>query len=277
MENRTINFLTYGKLGDFTHSLFGINQLCLSKNAKANIYMVDIGWEFGIENTYRELKPIIGKQEYVNSFSILENYKLDPIQNPNKNTPIEILDSKLLEEGYVDLANYIRSPLLYKACWSEILADVCKFEIDKTNYKSVVFRDRDSKFEEKIILHRRTTAVERLNHLFPYKEIINLYKKDIIFISTSEKDYENFPYKDEIEFYKINTMTDWYRTINSCKLLVTNLSAPEAIGSALDVLRIIELPNIIDSNHFFNEINYSSNMYYYLDENVNNCQSIFKY
>lgn len=277
MVNKTLNFLMYGKLGDFTHSLFAVRQVCLSQNVKANLHMVDIGWDFGIENTYKELLPILLKQNYINSFNILKNYELDPIQTPNQNTPIKIFDKKLLNEGYIDLGNYIRSPLLYKKCWAEIYSNLCNFEIDINNYKSIEFNEIDEKFKEKIVLHRRTTSLNRLNSAFPYEEIINNHKHDIIFISTSQNDYDIFPYKKGIEFYKINTITDWYKTINSCKLLITNLSAPEAIGNALDVFRLIELPYTIDSNHFFNEPKYSNKMFYYLNNEINNCQSLFEY
>ncbi len=53
-----MNFISGGKLGDFLHSLFAVKNLCDQQKCKADVYMVDIGWDFGIENTYRELQPI---------------------------------------------------------------------------------------------------------------------------------------------------------------------------------------------------------------------------
>jgi len=78
-KGKNINFLMCGKLGDFTHSLFAIHKICLAEKVKANLYMYDLGWDFGIENTYREYKPIIEAQPYINSFNILQNYHLAPI------------------------------------------------------------------------------------------------------------------------------------------------------------------------------------------------------
>jgi hypothetical protein len=49
------NFLMGGKLGDFLHSIFAVKQICQHKNIKADIYMYDIGWEFGIKNTYDDM------------------------------------------------------------------------------------------------------------------------------------------------------------------------------------------------------------------------------
>jgi hypothetical protein len=274
MENKPLNILMSGKLGDFTHSLFAVHKICLTQNLKANLYMIDLGWDFGIKNTYQEYKPIIEAQSYINSFNILEGYNLDPIQTPKQSTPIEIFDK---EFKYIDLMGYIRSPLLYKACWSEIYSNLFNFKIDKKTFKTIEFNEVDPKFENKIILHRRTTSLERLSTKFPYEEILAIYKNDCIFVSTSEKDYNLFPYKDGLEFYKINTLTDWYKTINSGNLFITNLSGPEAIASVLDVPRLIELPNLPDANHFFGEANYSDNMFFYLDEKINNCQNIFQY
>jgi len=266
-----------GKLGDFTHSLFGVRQYCLQNNTKANIYMIDIGWEYGINNTHSELLPILESQDYVNSLQILTDYYLHPIQNPNQSTPIQVFNQKILDEGYVDLGAYIRSPLLYRACWSEIFSDLCKFTIDTQNYKSINFEKKDPKFSGKIIIHRRTTSRNRLNQDFPWKVIVESYKGNVVFISTSEKDYNEFPYKDGVEFYKIGDLVDWYTTINSGDFLISNLSAPESIGKALDVPRLIELPYTIDVEHIIGEEKYTSNVYWYLNEERNNCQNILKY
>jgi hypothetical protein len=264
-----------GKLGDFTHALFGLSQTCRIKGVKANLYMYDIGWEYGIENTYRELKPILESQSYIHSFNILKNYHLDPIQNPNQSTPIEIFDQKILSEGYIDLGAYIRSPLLFQACWSDIFAEVCGIEIDRENYQTISFNEVDPRFKDKIILHRRAAYSNRLNASFPYEPIVSFHKKDIVFISTSENDYHMFPYKAGLDFYKIGDMSDWYRVINSGKFLISNLSAPESIGRVLDVPRLIELPHDMNSYHFFTEIKYTNKMHFWQSEQVNNCKQLF--
>lgn len=273
---KEVNFLIAGKLGDFTHALFAVKQYCLYNQTVANIYMVDIGWEYGIQNTHSELLPILETQDHIRSLHILTDYYLDPIQTPNKSTPIKVYNQKLIEEGYIDLCAYIRSPLLYKACWSEIFSNLCNFTIDAQNYKSISFKKKDPKFEGKIIIHRRTTSQNRLNHDFPWRDIVESYKDNIIFISTSEKDYEEFPFKDGVEFYKIGDLLDWYTTINSADFLVSNLSAPESMGKALDVPRLIELPYTIDAEHIIGEEKYTQNLYWYLNEKKNNCQNILK-
>ena len=259
-----------GKLGDFLHAMFAVKHICKENNIKANIYMYDIGWEFGINNTYSELKPIMLNQDYVNSFNILENYELDKEQRPEKNSPIKIYDEILLSDGYIDLGSYIRSKWLYKTCWSDLYSKTFNFSISE-EYSWIKHNKIDEKILGKILIHRRNNPV-RMNNDFPYEEILEKYKDNILFISSSDKDYEAFPYKENIPFLKVNTLEEWFTAINSCFLLVSNLSAPIVIGHAIDKLRIIELPNIIDSIHCIGEEKYSKNIHWYLNSNYHNLQ-----
>lgn len=256
-----------GKLGDFLHAMFAVKQISQKNNLKANVYMYDIGWEFGIENTHRELKPIMMSQDYINSFEILENYELDPIQRPEKNTPIKIKDEKILSEGYIDLGGYIRSPWLYKNCWSEIYSKTFGFEISG-EYAWIKWNKTNSDLEDKVLIHRKYNPV-RMSQDFPYKQIISEYKNKVLFISSSEKDYEEFPYK-EVPLLVVKTLDEWFTSLNSCAMVVSNLTAPAVIAHALDKTRIIELPNIIDSAHCIGEEKYTQNIYWYMSEEFNN-------
>ena len=262
------NFLMGGKLGDFLHAMFAVKHICKEQNIKANIYMYDIGWEFGIENTYSELKPIMLNQDYVNSFNILQKYELDQVQTPDKNSPIKIFDSILLSEGYIDLGSYIRSPWLYKTCWSDLYSKTFNFSIDE-DYSWIRYNSIDEKILGKVLIHRRNNPI-RINNNFPYLEILEKYKDNIFFISSSDKDYEVFPYKEGIPFLKVTTLDEWFTYINSCSLLISNLSSPAVMGHAMDKLRIIELPNVIDSIHCIGEERYSKNVYWYLNSEKNN-------
>lgn len=262
------NFIMGGKLGDFLHAMFAVKQICLDKKIKANIYMYDIGWEFGIKNTHSELLPIMLEQDYVNSFSILESYEIDSIQTPENNTPIRVLDKKLISEGYIDLGGYIRSPWLYKTCWSELYSKTFNFPISK-NYSWISYQKINKELEDKVLIHRRNNPV-RLNHDFPYDQILDQYKDRLIFVSGNQSDYEAFQYKDRIPFLKIVTLEDWFTSINSCSLIVSNLSSPAVMAHAIDKLRIIELPNIIDSVHCIGEEKYSNNVHWYINNQHNN-------
>lgn len=254
-----------GKLGDFLHAMFAVKQLCLNNDTKANIYMYDIGWEFGIENTHAELYPIMINQDYVKSFNILNDYEIDPVQTPEKNTPIIVKDNKILEEGYIDLGSYIRSPWLYKTCWSEIYSKTFNFDI-REEYSWIQYNKIDHTLNGKVLIHRRNNPV-RINHDFPYNQILEEYKDNLVFISSSENDYLSFEYKDQVPFLKVNTLEEWFTSINSCSMLISNLSSPAVIGHCLDKLRIIELPNILDAAHCVGEEKYSKNIRWYMNEN----------
>lgn len=249
MVNRVQNFLMRGKLGDFIQALYGVKTYCTHHNTTANLYMYDLpsklGWEFGIKNTYKELYPIISNQSYINSFSILED-----------NTNIT---------NFIDLGDFINSPLLYRGVWTEIFSDLVKSSIIRGPW--IEFNNLDTSLSNKIIIHRR--AKYKLNMEFPYEEFIKQNKDNILFISTSESDYNNFPWKDSIEFHKIDTIVDWFTYIGSCKVMISNISAPACIANALDVVRIIELPNMIDSHHWMGEQNYSNNTFWFLNNTIN--------
>lgn len=252
-----------GKLGDFLHAMFAVKHL----STNANVYMYNIGWELGIEKTYSELGPILLRQDYIQSVSILTDYVLDPIQTPSKNTPIQVYNTTVANEGYVDLGGYIRSPLLYGACWSEIYAKMFRFDISK-DYKWITYNKIDSKFSGKVLIHRRNNPI-RLNPTFPFEQIIEEYKDKVVFISSTEDDYHAFPYNNTIPFEKVTTLEEWFTAINSCGLLISNLTSPAVVAHALDVPRIIELPNTPDARHCIGEEKYSSNVHWYLTQTQN--------
>jgi hypothetical protein len=262
------NFLMGGKLGDFLHAMFAVKHICLSKKTKANIYMYDIGWEFGIKNTHSELKDIFLHQDYVNSFNILEDCKINPVQTPENNTPIKVYDKTLIDQGYVDLGSYIRSPWLYKTCWSNLYSKTFNFDITG-EYAWIKYNNIDLDLVDKVLVHRRDNIV-RINNEFPYDTLIEEYKDRLIFVSGNEKDYTAFSYRDRMPFLKMNTLEDWFTSINSSLMLVSNLSSPAVIAHSLDKTRIIELPNLIDSNHCIGEELYSKNVFWYVNSKLNN-------
>lgn len=257
MASNTKNFLMRGKLGDFIQSLSALKRICKSTGSVGNLYMYDdprnIGWEHGIENTYSELYNIIINQDYIQSFNILDDF-----------TTVHQLKS---EEGYIDLGDFVHSPLLYQSAWTEIFRNTFSFPIIG-EYKWINYEFVDPRFENKLLIHSRSKY--GFNDLFPYQNLVDENRGNIIFISTSENDYKVFPYKNDMDFYKIDTINDWYSSINSCGLFVSNISAPACIANSLDVRRIIDLPKIVDSLHWMYETKYTQNLFYYLDEERHN-------
>jgi hypothetical protein len=253
-----------GKLGDFLHSMYAVKHLTKLHNTKAHIHLYDIGWELGIETAHRELSELMLRQDYVESVSILTDYEL----GTEFNSPVRVYNKKLLDEGFFDLGDYIRSPWLYKACWTELYSNTFQFPIT-SEYAWIEHNKIDERLVNKILIHRRYNPI-RLNPLFPYEQIINEYGEHLVFVASSDKDYEAFPYKDVIPFVKVSLLDDWFTAVNSCFMFISNLSSPTAMAHALDKLRIIELPNTEDIMHCVGEEKYSSNIRWYLNDTFNN-------
>lgn len=264
------NILLGGKLGDFLHGLFVAKSFSLKHNVKMNIHMVDIGWEHGINSTFNELTPILQEQDYINSFSILTDYELDPVQTPQINSPIKIFNEQLVKDGYIEFGKYLNSPLLYTTCWTEILSHTFNVPTLK-DYYWIKWNHVDPRFVGKVIIHRRYNPI-RQNPQFPYEQIMEQYDGQLVFVSTAENDYDQFPYKDRMEFVKLDTLTELFTVVNSCELIVSNLTGITTIAHALDKLRIIELPHTLDAQHCIGEEKYTSNVFWYLNEWTHNLQ-----
>jgi hypothetical protein len=234
------SFSMGGRLGDFLHALFAVKHICQQKEIKANVYMYDIGWEFGIENTWAELKPILEQQDYIN----------------------ELLISDGPYPGSIDLGQYINSPWLYKACWSELYSKTFNFPINE-EYKWINWSKINPDLEGKVLIQRKANVMR--NPSFPYDSVLDEYgDENILFISSNINDYNEFPYNNRIKFYKVTTLDEWFTAINSASLVVANLSAPAVMAHALDKLRIIELPHTPDAYHCMGEEKYSKNAHWFL-------------
>lgn len=267
----TINFINGGKLGDFIHGLFAVKNICEQQNKKANLYLYDIGWEFGFDTAFEQLSPVVSSQSYIHSFNKLTEYTLGKIITFGENNefcyniPTIIHNNKLSQETYIDLGNYIRSSHLYQKCWTDIF--LLDYNLPFTNYKWINHNTKDNYFSDKLIINRRAISPERLNAIFPYEKLLDKYESRTIFISATIDDYEAFPYNNRCSFYEAKTISDFFTVINSCELFVGNLSSPLTIASSLDVPRIAELCFRPDAYHWFNETAYSKNIQWYLDDN----------
>jgi hypothetical protein len=238
------SFSMGGRLGDFLHSLFAVKHICQHNGTKANVYMYDIGWEFGIQNTHAELKPILEQQSYIN----------------------ELLISDGPKEGSIDLGQYINSPWLYKTCWSELYSKTFDFPINE-EYKWINWGKINPDLEGKVLIQRKANVMR--NPSFPYDRVLDEYgDENILFISSNINDYNEFPYNNRIKFYKVITLDEWFTAINSASLVIANLSAPAVIAHAMDKPRIIELPYTPDANHCMGEEQYSKNVYWFQNENL---------
>ena len=105
----------------------------------------------------------------------------------------------------------------------------------------------------------------------PFQDLINYYGKEkFLFVSTKYSDYKNFQYNNCMPFYEVDTLERWFTIINSCSMLISNLTGIAVIGHSLDKIRILELPYSDDVAHIIGEEKYSKNIFWYLNEKINN-------
>ena len=250
MENSTINFVMGGKIGDFFQLLFAVKNVCKKENKKANLYIYDRGWEYGIDTAFNEIAPIVLQQKYINKFEKFKN----------------------LKEPYIDLHDFNSSPYIFRHCWSEISA--LNFNFNISEYKWIDCRDQTEIFKNKLLINRRYNPLN-FNNDFPYEQIIEQFVDNIVFISNRDEDYQQFPHKMRCDYYKPKTITDYLCAINSCQLYIGNLSAPSSLANSLDAPRIIELPHRPDAAHWVGEEKYSKNIGWFLTNEISYLPQIF--
>jgi len=234
----TKSYLQGGKLGDFIHSL------CVCKfnydffNYKADLYISDIGdsFEKGVENTYKDLKPILEKQEWLNSFKIYDNQSID-----------------------INLYTFRQSRHLYTTNWIEVYFKEFLDGINPPTEYKWIDMDKDDSLSNTLLINRSnkpfTPQVSEI-----YRQIINNNSHlEKVFICFDESQYENFGFKDDFKLLKVNTLYDFFEKINSCGLFLGNQSGPMGWATSMNAPRIIELLARIDNIHYIKDKNYYKN------------------
>ena len=264
------NLLIGGKLGDFLLGVYGAYLHHQVTGEKVDIHMMDIGWEFGIQQTYKDLYPLLMSQEYVSDVQILTDYLLDPIQTPYHNSPVEVYNNRLLQEGYM-VDDYLNSPLLYKACWTDIYTQMYK-TTPKPNTAWLTHNTVDPEFGSTVVIHRKSAEGYDPSTKLLYERVLETYDS-VVFAGTSEEQYRAFEWKDSVPFLKVANLEQWFTVINSCAMYVGNLTGPVVIAQALDKPRIVELPSNVDAYHWIGEEKYSTNFNWFLNQHSHNLKT----
>lgn len=243
-----INCIACGQSGDLIHELFVLQKLNALYNIKFNLYIADYSYgiaacgdySYSLEKTYDDWSKVMSLQPYINFFGILP---------------------RNFNEEYINLN-------IWRDCnptgsWSELLSKVFNFS-PEGEYRWIHCNDKKEDLKEKILIHQ---SVIRHNYYFNWLKILSHTENEILFITNKDAEYEQFksifPY---IQKYAINDIYDLLLALNSCKLFVGNQSMPLAMASALDLPRIAILqPNT--ATYYQNEINFSKNLSWFVDEN----------
>lgn len=234
----TKSYLQGGKLGDLIHSLIVCKFNYDIFKYKADLYISNVGdgFEKGLEFTYNDLKPILEKQEWLNSFNIHNNEEID-----------------------INLSHFRQSRFLYTTNWIEIyFSEFIQGMTPPPEYKWIEL-PKDENFKNTLLINRSLKPMtEKVKTEF--KQILDDNKDlDKAFICFDENQYENFPFKKECRLIKVKSLYEFFEKINSCKLFLGNQSGPTAWATSMNVPRIIELLSRIDNIHYINDIKYYKN------------------
>lgn len=242
--NSNINYLQGAKLGDFIHSLCICKYLWETTGAKANLYIGNYGdkWEKGVEYTFQDLKPILLKQPWVNTFNLYDDsVKID-----------------------VNLVLFRRSRLLFQTNWLEIFfMDFLNIKNPPKEYKWIEL-EKDNNFADTVLVNRSLQPMSN-NLTKIYDDILSKHEK-VSFICFDEKQYNNWSLKNKYPVIYAESLYDFFIKINSCKLLLSNQSGPAAWATAMNVPRITELFMRADHNHYIKDKNYYQNFDYFIGD-----------
>lgn len=228
-----MNYLGGGKMGDFIHSLIVCKHNYEETGELANIYLSNNGhqFEYDLNFTFNELKPLLESQPWLNTFKIYEN---------------EIID--------IDLTIWRRSPDLYQTNWLEIYSNTYLNRIKIPNEYSWITVETDNQYSNSLMINRSLKTVDD-SKLRVYDDLISKYD-DVYFICFDIKQYYQFPLHYKTKLLQVDNLYDFFKKLASCHFFIGNQSGPFAWASALNVPRAVELLDILDRYHYINDSNY---------------------
>lgn len=241
----TKSYLQGGKLGDFIHSLVVCKFNWDFFGYKADLYISNVGEQFekGLEFTYNDLKPILEKQEWLNSFGI------------HKGEPID-----------VNLSRFRQSRFLYTTNWLEIYFKEFLDDITPPKEFKWIEMDKDESLSDTLLINRSMKPMsEQVTGI--YQSVLDQFEKKA-FICFDEEQYNNFTLKDQCELIKVNSLEEFFTKINGSKLFIGNQSGPMAWATSMNISRGIELLATIDNVHYIKDKEYYSQFDYFQGDNT---------
>lgn len=218
-----MNYLIGGLLGDF------INCLAVPKlnfdvtGKKSNIYIDCVKnekFKTGLEQTYKDLKPILLAQPYINIFSIYKKEHID----------INMLHFRKPLKQYRKKCSY----------WLEFLFHFyCKNIKPTKEFKWLYSAEKNKKFKDVVIIHRPYYRQITKCSKERYEDIIN--NNNTVFLCHDLRDYNEFPLKNKIEVLHLSNLINIINVIDSCKQFIGNQSAYYCIANSLNINRGIEV------------------------------------
>lgn len=251
-----INVVIGGRLGDFFQMLYVLKQKYALNGDIFNVYLteyVDLHecdvFIKDLNQTYKELYPIMIQQPYINTFNIF-NFQIEKYINLN------------VWRRYMDKNLWP---------WTNILNTVFLNNIENLEYgRWVQFDKKNDLFKNKVVIHR---GLYRNTNLINWKFLVE--NNDCVFVGSDYKQYSEFKYRYNVPFQQFNTLSDLLSILNSCLFFVGNQTGPLAIANALNTPRLGELWDVV-AVHYINEHFYTPE-FNWISENDNYFGTINKY
>jgi len=228
------NFLLGGRMGDLIHMLYVVKNT----PGKHDLFITDKrefhsdGFVFPLEDTVKELLPILQDQHWFNSLNILTDDSPGNTVNLN------------LWRRYA-----------YSASWTQLLSNT--FNVP-TNGEPWINIEPIPMFNNLIVIH---SSIYEARQGHQWNLVMDKYEGQCIFIGSDE---ERAAFKFNIPHIKPATLKDYFSIIRSCKFFIGNQSAPLAMAHAMGVPRLAML-NEIDKIHYVGEEKYCKDFYWIAD------------
>lgn len=219
-ESDVIIYLAGGKLGDFIHQLSVVFEKFLKTGKKGKIYITEeVGDSFymGLVETFNDIFPFISKLPYVDSLLIYKGEKID-----------------------FNLSSWRMQPNIQLYSWQEIF--YFSYDVD-WGRNAWLASDVNSNLKDVILISTNPT---RWNNNIDWHGLFNCLKGPFLFLNTNVSEYDHFCSKAKtiIPSLDCSSFIEMASAIQSCKLLVGNLSLPLAIADGMRKKRIAIIPSL---------------------------------
>jgi hypothetical protein len=224
-----ITYLAGGLLGDFINQLSVIQEIYKVTGRKGFLFVSNRGdaFRFGLEQLHKDTKDIIKAQEYIYEYKIHKE---------------EVFD--------IDLTKWRESSLLYHKSWAEIFQSTYNIPWGKHKWLSYKI---DPAFQDKVVI---CYSARRENKQINYKELVKQFPADkVVFVAMNIEEYAFFSELSgtNLPLHVCPTLESLTIIINSCALLISNLSAPIHFGLAFHKPCVgILMPGLQDNIHMAN-------------------------
>lgn len=206
------SYLSGGKMGDFIQQMSIIYEKYLETHEKAILYITDQGdtFRFGAEKAYQDLKPILHKQSYIESFHIHQGELFDVDLTLWRNSTEKTFLERIEKEYQVEWG---RHPWIHN------------IPMDEKWHRIVVISTTHYRFPDNL----------------DWQELLMEYgRENMVFVSFEKEEHQTFITKCfDVNFYQLESLEELYTIINSCRLFVGSLSTPLSIAHSLHTPSLI--------------------------------------